>query len=72
MAVAYRYTAFISYAHEDEAFAASLHRRLERFVEGHLDSPQVFVIAHRSARQGHDGWRRDVGEFEPVEVAGKQ
>ncbi len=32
MADSYRYKAFISYAHEDEAFAASLHRRLERFV----------------------------------------
>ena len=32
MTGSYRYKAFISYAHEDEAFAASLHRRLERFV----------------------------------------
>jgi hypothetical protein len=29
---AHRYKAFISYAHADEAFAASLHDRLERFV----------------------------------------
>ncbi len=32
MSAAYRYKAFISYAHEDAAFAASLHARLEKFV----------------------------------------
>jgi hypothetical protein len=32
MAGSYRYNASISYAHEDEAFAASLRRRLARFV----------------------------------------
>ncbi len=32
MPKSFRYTAFVSYAHEDEAFATWLHRRLERFV----------------------------------------